>query len=158
MNRTILSTLFIALLVASISIKMLSHGAAALSSMYPGDDDIASLLQKNGFETRKADANTDPAWTYGVRKDCRLQIANVSPQGWHRSIIEWEAVGQTLVYSADGRLYGSQPIIKPMTIHYLHRLERYMGIDAPPVRVRAIIIAPECPSNAIASTELASLS
>ena len=156
MNRTILSALVITLLVASISIKILSYGAH--SSTYPGDDDIASLLQKNGFETHKADANTDPAWTYGVRKDCRLQIANVSPQGWHRSVIEWEAVGQTLLYSADGRLYGSQPIIKPMTIHYLRRLERYMGIDAPPVRVRAINIAPECPSNAIASTELASLS
>ena len=157
MYKSTLNLCFGILLVASMAIKILGNVGAA-SATYSDDEDIVSLLREEGFEVRKADANTDPVWTYGVRKGCRLQIANVSPQGWHRSILQWEAAGQTLVYSASGRLYEEQPILRPMMIHYLHRLERYMGIDAPPVRIRAIVLAPECPSDAIASTKLAALS
>jgi len=158
MYRLTLSLAFGLLLAASIAIKVYANVGSGKLAMYPDDEDITALLSKHGFATDRADPNTDPGWIYGVREGCRVQIANVSPQGWHRSIVEWEATGKILEYSANGRLHDRQPILKPMLVHYLHRLERYAGIDAPAVKVRAIIVAPECPSDVIAPAELAALS
>jgi hypothetical protein len=158
MNRLMPSLAFGLLLVISIAIKVYAGAGARAALVYPDDDDIAALLSENGFTTSKAAPNTDPVWTYGVRDDCRLQIASVSPQGWHRSTVEWEAGDRILLYSVSGRLYRSQPTLKPLMIHYLRRLQRYVGFDAPPVRVRAIIIARECTADAIASFNLAVLS
>ena len=158
MHRLMLSLGFGLLLVLSIVIKVYSSAAGSMSATYSGDEDIVALLRKNGFTTHRAEPNTDPIWTYGVGDRCRLQVANVSPQGWHRATVAWQAAGQVLLYSVEGKLYDQQPILKPMTIHYLRRLERYLGIDAPPVRVRAIIIGPECPAETIASMKLEVLS
>jgi hypothetical protein len=158
MYRLMLNLGFGLLLVLSIAIKVYSSIGESMSAPYTGDQDIVALLRKNGFATHRAAPNTDPIWTYGVRDDCRLQIADVSPQGWHRSTVEWQAAGQVLLYSAEGKVSGRQPILKPMMTHYLHRLERYVGIDAPPVPVRAIIIGPECSPDMIASMRLEVLS
>lgn len=158
MHRLMLSLGFGLLLSLSIAIKVRTDIGAGVLGMYPGDEDISAMLQRNGFDTGRAAPDTDPVWIYGVKDRCRIRIANVSPQGWHRSAVEWEAGGQALLYAASGRLYNRQPILKPMVIHYVRRLERYVGMDAPAVRVRAIIIGPDCPADAIVSSELAALS
>jgi hypothetical protein len=158
MHRFTLSLGFALLLVLSIAIKVHGGAGGRLAAIYPGDEDIAALLHKNGFATHKADPNTDPTWTYGVRDHCKIEIADVSPQGWHRSAVEWQAAGQVVLYSAQGKLYNQQPILRPMITHYLRRLERYVGINAPQIRVRAIVIGPECSTDAIAPTELEALS
>ena len=158
MRRLMPSLGFALLLVLSIAIKVYGSVGERISAINPGDEDIAALLHKNGFATHKANPNTDPTWTYGVKDHCKIEIADVSPQGWHRSAVEWQAGGQVVLYSVQGKLYSQQPILRPMMTHYLRRLERYVGINAPQVRVRAIVIGPECSTDEIEFTELEALS
>jgi hypothetical protein len=158
MNRLMPSLAFGLLLVISIAIKVYAGIGTSAGLVDPDDEDIAALLSENGFTTREAAANTDPVWIYGVKDHCRLQIASVSPQGWHRSTVEWEAAGRIVLYSASGRLYRRQPTLRPLMVHYLRRLQRYVGVDAPPVRVRAIIVGRECAADDVVSLDLEALS
>jgi hypothetical protein len=158
MNRLMPSLAFGLLLMISIAIKVYAGAGTKAASVHADDEDIAALLSANGFKTSRAAPNTDPVWTYGVSDDCRLQIASVSPQGWHRSTVEWEAAGRNVLYSASGRLYRRQPTLKPLMVHYFRRLQRYVGFNTPPVRVRAIVIGRECAADALASLNLAALS
>ncbi|MFU0507158.1 hypothetical protein ACLKMW_21565 [Pseudaminobacter sp. NGMCC 1.201702] len=123
-----------------------------------GDQDIVILLQKHGFKTHRAAAETDPAWVHGVTDGCQIDIAGVSPQGWHRAVVDWYAAGKHLRYSALGELHYEQPILTPMLTHYLARLQRYAGINAKEVKIRAIVVAPGCPADVIPSSELSALS
>jgi len=158
MNRLMPSVVFGLLLVISIAIKVYAGVGTSAGLVDPDDEDIAALLSESGFTTRKAAPNTDPVWIYGVKDHCRLQIASVSPQGWHRSTVEWEAAGRIVLYSASGRLYRHQPTLRPLVVHYFRRLQRYVGFDAPPVRVRAVVIGRECTTDALVSLDLEALS
>ena len=158
MRPSTLSLGFGLLLVLSLAVKVqagLGHSSPAVT---PDGEDIVAMLARSGFATSRAAPNTDPAWVYGVKGECKLQIADVSLQGWHRSALELEAVGRSLLYSVGGRLHTEQPILWPMMIHYLRRLERYVGIDAPPPRVRAIVIGRGCSAALIPQLELEALS
>lgn len=158
MHRVTLSAALALLLTASLVIKVYGYAGAGTAAIYLDDEDIVALMRKHGFEIDRAPPNTDPVWVHGARNDCKIDIANVSPQGWHRSIVEWHAAGKTLEYSVGGKLHERQPILEPMIIHYYRRLERYVGVDAPAVKVRAIVVAPECPMDVIPVSELAALS
>lgn len=158
MRRLTLSLGFGLLLATSLVFKVYGNAGSDGPAVAPGEDDILALLQKHGFATETAPPDTDPVWVHGTRGDCRIDIANVSPQGWHRSIVEWHASGKTLQVSALGKLYDRQPILQPMIVHYFHRLQRYLGIDAPAVKIRAIVVAPGCAASTISSPELAALS
>lgn len=158
MHRLTLSLAFGLLLAFSIAIKVQS-AVRGVSSTRPSDgDDIVALLGRNGFAVELADSNTDPPWVYGKKDRCRLQIAAISPQGWHRAALEWQARGRVLLYSVGGELHGKQPILEPMAVDYLRRLQRYVGISEPPVRARAIIIDKTCPVDPIPPRELEALS
>lgn len=158
MRRLALSLVFGVLMAVSIVIKVQGDVAGSVDAMYPDDSAITDLLEKEGFQIDRAAPNTDPEWVYGIRRNCRVQIASVSPQGWHRSVVEWQARNQTLLYSAGGALHDRQPILGPLTVHYLNRLKRYLGFAAPAVPIRAIIMAPECAADALPRDELAALS
>ncbi|HWK64579.1 MAG TPA: hypothetical protein VNS34_06540 [Rhizobiaceae bacterium] len=157
--RLILLSLFFALLLgASFGAKVHANFGRGLAASDPDDADILALLSRHGFTITRAPPGTDPVWLTGRKGDCAIDIASVSPRGWHRTAVDWRASGGTLRYAAEGGLFDQQPILGPTLIHYLNRLKRYAGIDAPAVKVRAIIIAPECPADAVLMTELAALS
>ena len=159
MSRLTLSLFFALLLALSMAIKV--HGGVGQNLPSPiaeTNDGIDGLLGRNGFATTRAAPNTDPGWVYGVRGDCKVQIADVSLQGWHRSALEWAAAGRPIQYSVGGELYAEQPILKPMIVHYFNRLQRYLGISAPLVRARAILIDSGCPPDPISPADLRSLS
>ena len=158
MHRLTLSVALGLLLAASLVLKVYGHGGSGRAAVDPGEEDIVALLHKNGFETEREPPDRDPVWVHGVRNDCRIDIADISPQGWHRSVVEWHATGKTLEYSVMGTLHDRQPIVRPMIVHYLGRLQRYLGIDAPGVKARAIVVEPGCPPGVISSPELAGLS
>ena len=158
MHRLTLSLGFGLLMAVSIALKI-RGGVGPMMPTMVSDEDIAGLLGRNGFAISRADPNTDPVWIYGVKGGCSLQIANVSLQGWHRSTVAWEARDQRmLLYSVEGELYADQPILRPMVVHYFRRLQRYLGFDAPQVRVRAIIIDRHCPNEPLAPADLRALS
>ena len=158
MRRSTLSLGFGLLLVLSLAVKVQAGLGRSSPAIAPDGEDIVAMLGRSGFATSRAAPNTDPAWVYGVKGECKLQIADISLQGWHRAALEFAAVGQSLLYSVGGRLYKEQPILGPMMIHYLRRLERYVGIDAPPPRARAIVIGGGCPAAPIPQPDLEALS
>ena len=158
MRPFVLSAAFVTLLAASLGGKAVFGVAASQGASYPSDNDILALMAKHQFKIERAAPNTDPSWIYGTRDQCQVQIASVSVQGWHRAIVEWQGVGKTLIFSAEGRLYQQQPILQPLFTHYVRRLERQIGIEAGPVPVRAIVISPACPSGLIDPADLAALS
>lgn len=158
MSRLALSLVLALVGVVSLGLKVQADGRANDTLMYPGDDDIVALLENNHFAVQLAPPNTDPQWITGTRDGCRIKIANVSPQGWHRNIVSWAAKDKTLVYSAGGALAAQQPLVGPLAQHYLNRLKRYAGLDAPAVRVRAVLMDQGCGANPIPDAELAALS
>ncbi|WP_315924425.1 hypothetical protein [Mesorhizobium sp. SP-1A] len=158
MSRAGLSLALALLLVLSMGVKLRLGAPSNFSEQYPGSDDIIEMLSKNGFEVSRPAPNSDPYWITGKRAACLLQIANVSPQGWHRAAVEWKAAGASVLYSSGKALYPAQPILMPLLRHYLRRAERYMGIRAPALRVRAIISTGTCPADLIAAADLAALS
>lgn len=150
--------LVLLLLAASLGIKVHLGAATRFADQYPGYADIIAMLAKNQFAVSGPDAGTDPAWLTGIRDGCRVDVANVSPQGWHRAAVEWKAGGATIRYSAAGIVREHQPILGPMLRHYLSRMQRYLGFDAPAPRIRAIIIGRDCPSDRTLLNDLAALS
>jgi hypothetical protein len=158
MSRLALSVALALVCVVSLGLKVNADGRANDSLMYPSTDDIVDMFERNRFSVQFAPPNTDPQWITGLRGDCRVQIANVSPQGWHRNIVEWATGNRLLVYSAQGGLAPQQPLLGPMAHHYLNRLKRYAGFGAPAVRVRAILFDGGCQPNEISAEELAALS
>lgn len=158
MRLILLSLAFGLLLVASVGAKMHGDLGGGLAASAPDDADILALFGRHGFAIARAEPNTDPAWITGKQGDCTIDIASISPRGWHRTVVDWRASGRTLHYAVDGGLFDRQPILKPTMVHYLNRLKRYAGLDAPAVKVRAIVLAPECPVDAIPTAELAALS
>lgn len=158
MSRLVLSAVLAIVCMVSLGLKVNADGRANDSLMYPGQDDIVALFEHNNFAVQFAPPNTDPVWVTGTRGACRIQIANVSPQGWHRNIVDWASKDRTLIYAAGGTLQPKQPLLGPMTHHYLNRLKRYAGIGAPAVRVRAILLESGCEPNPIPAAELSALS
>lgn len=158
MRLILLSVFFVLLLVASLGAKVHTSFGHGLAATDPDDADIVALLSRHGFAITRAQPGTDPVWITGRQGDCAIDIASVSPRGWHRTAVDWRASGGTLRYAAEGGLFDRQPILRPTMIHYLNRLKRYAGMDAPAVKVRAIIIAPGCPPDAVPMAELATLS
>lgn len=158
MRRLTLSLALGLLLAASLAIKVYGRAAQDGAVNDVGDQDIVALLQKHGFEIEQATTDTDPPWVHGMKDGCQIDIASVSPQGWHRAIVEWYAAGKQLQYSAQGQLHAEQPLLRPMLTHYLGRLQRYVGISAPDVKIRAVVITPGCPGDVVAPAELAALS
>lgn len=158
MSRLTFSIVLALVCVVSLGLKVSSSGRAGDSAMYPDQNDIVALLERNHFSIQLAVANSDPQWVTGTREGCRVQIANVSPQGWHRDIVEWASSDRKLIYSGGGELGASQPLLGPMIHHYLNRLKRYLGVDAPAVRVRAIVLDRRCQPDVIPERELAALS
>ncbi|MGC4026672.1 MAG: hypothetical protein QM744_16940 [Mesorhizobium sp.] len=158
MSRLALSLTLVLVAFVSLGLKVQADGRANDNLMYPSEDDIVALLQHNNFSVQMAPPNTDPQWVTGMRDGCRIQIASVSPQGWHRNIVKWASKDKTLVYSVGGTLAAQQPLLGPMAHHYLNRLKRYAGFDAPAVRVRAVLMDQGCGPNSIPDAELAALS
>jgi hypothetical protein len=153
-----LSLAFALLLAVSLGLKVELGAASGIGQQYPDSADIGAMLEKHAFAVQPPRPDTDPQWVTGTRDGCTLQIANVSPQGWHRAAVEWKAAGKPILYAAGAELHDRQPIAGPLVRHYLRRLERYAGLEAPPLKVRAIIRSGDCPDSLIAPSELAALS
>lgn len=93
MRPSTLSLGFALLLVLSLGVKVQARLGSSSPAIASDGEDIIATLGRSGFATSRAAPNTDPTWVYGVKGECKLQIADISLQGWHRSALELEAVG-----------------------------------------------------------------
>ncbi len=146
MNRLLPSLAFCLLLAASLGLKATpgTEGPAASGSQ---DEDIPAFLGRHGFAVTPGDPAENPVWTVGTKPGCRIEIATVAPQGWHRAVVAERGAGQRIVYVYGGRTYAEQPVLHTLLGEYRRRLERYLGVAAPPIPVRALILSPGCPAD-----------
>ena len=140
--------MFALLAIVSLTLKLLPvHGPST-----PDVDEvqqIADTLTRTQFQIRMPEPATDPAWVSGVHGDCVVQVASVSPHGWHRDVVDWHAGADPLVYAFGGRLYDRQPLARTMMAYYLAKFGRYVGLSQPAVRVLAAIRSPACQEEAV---------
>ncbi|MEZ0171227.1 hypothetical protein [Microvirga sp. TS319] len=113
--------------------------------------DIATVLKRHDFEAevsqeqvRQEASRSELAWVYGAAGACQVRIAEVSPEGWHRSLVSQLAAGNQLFYTFGGETYSEQPIMRTRTYAYWRKLRRYFGLSTPHRPVLALIAAAGC--------------
>jgi hypothetical protein len=149
-------------LVVSLSLKLpgLITVAVGEASVIPRD--IATVLERHAFQVEISqeqvtqEAPDEVASVYGAAGACQVRIAEVSPHGWHRSLVSQLAVGNQLFYTFGGETYSEQPIMRTRTYAYWRRLNRYLGLSTPNRPVLTIIATPACQNLPL--RELAGLS
>lgn len=145
-------------LVLSLGAKGIAYRVADEVLPQGRTTDLVRFLTTKGLAVSIADPNTAPVWVTGVRGDCRVRLADVWPQGWARSIVSAEGVGQQVRYAFAGGFYDDQPVLMTNYLEYRQRLLRYFGLPAPPPIVRAILISRHCPAGIISARDAAVLS
>jgi hypothetical protein len=112
--------------------------------------DIAMVLQRHDFQVEvdqeqvQRQEAIELAWVYGAAGACQVGIVEVSPQGWHRSLISRLAAGKRLFYMFGGETYFEQPVMRTQTYAYWRKLNRYLGLRTPNRPVLALIAGPAC--------------
>jgi hypothetical protein len=146
--------LFAALLIATLSLKVL------VIRTQPGSEQreatvktqIACFLTRHGFQL-------DPAASIGVSAHsggCRLFIAEVAYQGWHRdSVRRLAAPGDQLLFFFRGRMYPDQPVWLTRVSGQWTSVLQNLGLNAPSDPVLGIVASPVCNLNAMPWQELA---
>jgi hypothetical protein len=144
MIRLLSSLAFGLLLAASLGLK-LSQQARPETVETLRQDEVLAFLHHHGFAVSMSDPSESPVWTIGTKSDCRVQITDLAPQGWHRAAVARHAGGQRVVYIYGGRTYAEQPVLQTTLDHYRRRLERYLGMPARPPAIRAMVLSQGCP-------------
>ena len=158
MRRATASLAFALVLGASLTAKalILEHSHAATSE--DPTEELVAFLEQRGFETMVPNRAAEPVWVVGRREGCRVSIANVSPQGWHRTAVAEQAAGQRLRFAFDGELHRDQPVERTKVEDYRRRLVRYLGFSVPEPAVRAVVLGPHCPEETVGPREAELLS
>lgn len=153
MRRSTASLAFVLLLGVSLSAKGLGFERADEAARQDAAAPAIALLEQRGFAVEVPDRKADPVWVVGRRGACQLRVAEVSPQGWHRTAVAEQAAGQWLRFAFDGQLHRDQPVLRTKAEDYRRRLLRYLGLPAPAPAVRAVVLGPGCPEDTIGPQE-----
>jgi hypothetical protein len=136
----------VVLLAASVGAKLM-HGGAASYLDPPGGEKraIAWSLREHGFLLSEGADDPDSPFVPAIREECRVLVAAVAPQGWHRDILR-RLAGPTdqVAFLVDGRLYDDQPVWQTIRRHYWNRLNRFVGRDAGSGLPRGILASQGC--------------
>lgn len=147
MRRRAFEATLALLLVASLTVKVIVAARSTESAAPAASDPVANALAALGFKVTFPAPGDDPPWIVGERPGCRVEIAEVSAQGWHRGAARRRAMDARLYYSYRGALYGEQPAFRTNLDEYLRRIEGHFGFPAPRSPVRAIILGRGCPDR-----------
>ncbi|MCO6049145.1 hypothetical protein NGM99_05000 [Mesorhizobium sp. RP14(2022)] len=158
MPRALPSLIAAFVLAVSLSAKVHAFRSAEKAPDTNGGPDIAAFLSERGFSVAHAAPNTAPEWVTGTMGSCKVRIADVSPQGWYRSIISEERAKQRVAYSFEGTLYEDQPVLRTRLADYRARLLNYLSMMATPALVRAILVNPDCSTQQFRLEDASSLS
>lgn len=139
--------LFVTLLALSIGTKLVL-GAAE----YRGDGEqgvarrtVLAFLHRQGFRTGEPEEDTQLWGVPAVRTECRLRVAIVSPQGWHREVIHRTAPpGSHVFFVVDGTIYQDQPEWRTRVRYYWQRMNGLIGRQLPPALILGVIASPGC--------------
>lgn len=106
-------TLFVVLLAASLSLKLLTLPDARASGS-AGDDAIREqmrgFLAREGFASQIEPGLVGLPAASGERDGCRVLLADVAPQGYHRDLIfSLAKPADTVAFLFRGEVYPDQP-------------------------------------------------
>lgn len=146
--------LIILLLVLSLSLKVLqSHDESAAGDVVEG---VSTFLARNGFAIERRASDEDLFLVSATASECRLLVAILSPEGWHRDVIRKLTPSDSqLIFVYNGMIYADQPVMLTRLNVYWARLVRAVGGHPPSYPVLGIVGSPECALGDIKWTELA---
>jgi hypothetical protein len=151
-SRRAAETLMIFVLVLSLSLKIVGDTSAQTTEVNDVQSSVADLLEHQGFEVTHDTPDVDLFPLAGVRGQCSLLVAVISPLGWHRDVIRKSAPpGSTTIFVFDGTSYRDQPVLRTRVDYYWTRFLRYAGFNHPVRPVLGIVGSPECELDKMAS-------
>lgn len=117
-------------------------------------DRVAAVLEAHGFKVAKNAADEDLFSLSGLRGQCRLLVAVLSPHGWHRDVMRRLAPADSqLFFVFDGVSYPDQPLLLTRADYYWSRLLRYAGIDQPSMPVLGVVGSSACELDEISKLD-----
>jgi hypothetical protein len=154
-RQLLLKVIFAGVLTLSLALKVFGHTAEEQTATEDIPAAIEQYLQQRGF-TLSRQVTVNGSALVATNGPCRVEIANVSPHGWHRSAMAQHASGRQLAYLYDGSIYADQPVALTKFDFYWHKFIRYFMASSTPA-VRAVITASECSSETVSLDTMAQL-
>lgn len=132
-------------MVLGLSLKIAGSGAASPAGPVHVEHQLAAFLEREGFyvEDNQRGDDLHLVSVKATQGECRLLLAVVSPQGWHRTLLMQIAAPHDQVsFVHDGNIYKVQPIWRTAAHDYLGRIWKYAGISTLPAL--GVISSPAC--------------
>lgn len=143
------------LLILSLLLKISGVKNAQAEGSRGVYDRVATVLERHGFKVVKNATDEDLFSLSGLRGQCRLLVAVLSPHGWHRDVIRQIAPPDSqLLFLFDGASYRDQPLLLTRLDYYWSRLLRYAGINQPLRPVLGVVGSSECELDEILKWEV----
>ena len=160
-----LKGLFAVLLILTLSLKLPAHIhiAAELNNKSWIGSEIAAFLERHGFQVSEGSEKSYLSVMAAMQGDCRLLVAVVSPEGWHRDLIgQLASPNDQLFFVFRGTTYPDQPRWLTQADHYwsyyiLDRLHRFNGRMRSVRPVLGVSASPGCDIKHIPWSEVAEL-
>src|SRR4051794_36443390 len=139
--------LFAAALIASVTLKIWTIAAARETSS--ADADIETRLQlflvQAGFSTQRENGISGFPVVSGQAGSCRVLLASVAAQGWHRDLIFSKASNDNEVaFLFKGQIFSDQPRWKTWTYDKIYKLKRVFDRNLRAERIIAMVISRSC--------------
>jgi hypothetical protein len=154
-RQLLLKTIFAGVFTLSLALKVFGNTAQVQTATEDMPAIIGQYMEQHGF-TLTQQRTVSGSALVATSGPCRIEIADVSPHGWHRSAMAQHASGRQLAYLYDGSVYADQPVALSKFGFYWHKLIRYFMPSSTPA-VLAVITSPECSSEAANLDRLALL-
>lgn len=130
-----------------------SHDESAAGDVVEG---VSTFLARNGFETERRASDEGLFLLSATASECRLLVAVLSPEGWHRDVIRKLTPSDSqLIFVYNGMIYADQPVMLTRLNVYWARLVRAVGGHPPSYPVLGIVGSPKCALGDIKWIELA---
>jgi hypothetical protein len=109
------------------------------------DVETAAAFEKRGFRIGGIVPDRDPLMLSVHKPGCDMQVAEVSPLGWHRDLLA-NIVGpdEHLLFVFEGAAFETQPVWRTSTLYHWNRLKSYFGSPDGYGSVLGIIATESC--------------
>jgi hypothetical protein len=145
------------LLVLSLGIKASGNITAGDPAPGTGSPVVASFLQQNGFSVDPKDP-ANAMWVSGSNGPCKVEVADISPDGYQRDAVMEYAAGRPLSYVFAGSVYTDQPVVLTNLHYYWERLKRYLRLPSHDYPVRAVTTSSDCSAEMLKPEKISGLS
>ncbi|EHK54107.1 hypothetical protein [Allomesorhizobium alhagi] len=130
-------------LAVSVGIKVAPGGASGIQVAW--DVQTAAAFENRGFSIDGIVPDRDPPMLSVHKSGCDMQIAEVSPLGWHRDLLaNIVRPDEHLLFVYQGAVFETQPVWRTSTGYHWNRLRSYFGYSDENGIVLGIIASHNC--------------